>query len=238
MNDIPVQAPLYEVVTEIEALNDDHKNRIINMVYGNKNIDHEGRYTDPQGDSHKLAKIHFTHKVFEDVPGADTTIDGVDAIRFDAPINIYLEDDAGVMTGMKAAKGEIESHWYIGIILKDETGQGWFCGYDEVPTNDHTTTAPDAPVLRKLSLEVPDIVARSYGDLSEGLPVEGEFHIAAGDDGVVTGIPWMSRYADTRPDESVTPEQQKYRESEREVVDQILERIAALEAEATVDAGI
>ena len=44
--------------------------------------------------------------------------------------------------------------------------------------------------------------------------------------------------ADTTPDESVTPEQQKYRESEREVIDKILERIAALEADATVDAGV
>ncbi len=237
MNDIPVQTPLYEVVTEIEGLNDDRKNRIVSMVYGNKNIDHDGRYTDPQGESHKLAKIHFTHETFDDVPGADTTIDGVDDIRFKAPINIYLEDDAGVMTGMKAAKGEIKSEWRMGVILKDESGQGWFCGYDNIP-QDHVTTAADAPVLRKLSLDVPEIVSRSYGDFTEVLPVEGEFHISDGDDGVVTGIPWMSTYADTTPDESLTPEQKMYRKSEREVIDQILDRIAALEADATVDAGI
>lgn len=238
MNVILEKAPLFEVVTEIHGIDEDRKNRICNMVYGNKNIDHDGRYTDPQGGSHKLSKIHFTYKVFDDVDGADTKIDGVDDIRFSAPVNVYLEDDTGAMTGMNHAKGEIKSHWYIGIILKDETGQGWFCGYDEVPTNDHITTAPDAPVLRKLSLEVPEVVSRSYGDFTGGLPVEGEFHISAGDDGVVTGIPWMSTYADTAPDDQATPEQLKYRESEREVVDQILERIAALDADATVDAGI
>ncbi len=237
MNDLPVQTPLYDVVTEIEGIDDDRKNRIISMIYGNLSIDHDGRYADRNGDTHQLSKIHFTHEVFDDVPGADTKIAGVDDLKFEAPLQIYLEDDQGAKTGMNHASGVVKSEWRMGIVLKDESGQGWFCGYDNIPA-DHTTTASDAPLLQKISLDVPVMVERSYGQISETLPMEGEFHISTDDKAMVTSIPWMSTYADTARDDQATPEQMKYREQELKVVKEILERIAGLEADCSMGAGL
>jgi hypothetical protein len=237
MNDLPVKPPLYDVVTEIDAINDDRKNRIVSMIYGNQHIDHEGKYLDRFGTSHQLSKIHFTHLVIDGVSGAETKIAGVDSVSFDTPVQVYLEDDQGMMTGMNDAKNEITSEWRMGIILKDESGQGWFCGYDNIP-QDRTTTAADAPILQKISLEVPEMVARSYGDISDSLPIEGEFHITSGETAVVSSIPWMSTYASTDPEDQATPEHIKYREEERAVVAQILERIATLENDAAIEADI
>jgi hypothetical protein len=224
-----------ELVLSIKAeLSEDQKARVARTVYGQGMVDHEaGYYSVSDGEKHKLARLHVSETRNNDLQAGKTALAGIDDIRFDDTIYIYLEDEQGVLTGWGDAKGLIQSKWHYGLIFTDTDGDAWFAGR-EFMDNQGGITA-DTPILRRVERagfmngERFDLF-----DLAETTASEGEFYLTYDDVGIVTEIPWWSGFGNqgdlthaSKDDEAVAA-----RAQEDVILTALIERVAQMKLDA------
>lgn len=178
-----------EVVTDLD-LSEDQKSRVISMVLGNGAFDYEGNFESRDG-AHVLKSIHFMSDP-SDIPGGETSIDGVDDIVFDKSPHIYLEDEGGKIYGWLNTRELKTSSWHYGVIFSDDEDRLWFYGRDTI---DGDRVSLNMPILMRIRTEPSRHVLAENGPLLESVPAEGEFWISKEEDPVVTMISWWSGFA-------------------------------------------
>jgi hypothetical protein len=211
-------------------LTDDQKRRLVNMVRGNGHFDYRDAYLDGEGMARNLQAIHFVKEPVPGVEGGESLIDSVDALRFETAPFLYLEDEAGGLTGWKVARERTPSRWHYGAIFTDEAGQGWFCGREE---STGTRLDGEEPILRRISLETPAHVVAENGPILENMPAEGEFWLSSEDHAVVTSIPWWSGFGGEGDPANDWPERAASLVRENTALARMRERAAGLSAEAS-----
>lgn len=209
-------------------LTDDQKRRLVNMVRGNGKFDYRDAFLDADGMARTLRAIHFLKEAADGVEGGTTGIDALDGIRFETSPFLYLEDDAGRLTGWTAAREATPSRWHYGAIFADEAGQGWFCGREE---STGTRIVGEDPILRRISLDTPPHVVAENGPILENMPAEGEFWLSSEDPAVVTSIPWWSGFGGEADPANDWPERAASLVRENTALARMRERAADLSAE-------
>lgn len=217
-----------EVIGDID-LSEEQKVRLLRMIRGNGHVDHENRF-EAAGETRTLAAVRFLSAPLPDVPFGDTCIDGVDGIRFERPPYLYLEAEDGAICGWRAARDATPSAWHYGVLFQDAEGQAWFCGRDE-PTGGRIEA--DAPILRRVSMQVPDHVLCETGPLEGSLPAEGEFWLTQGEVAVVTSIPWWGGLCLT-DEEGLCPEAVRW---DRRLLEGVQRRVGALRMDGVPEPG-
>lgn len=214
------------LVTDI-PLDDDQKARVLRMAFGNGHVDYENRYRNQDNEACTLKQVHFTTKPIDGVHDGNTTIDSIDAIRFETPPCLYFEDTSGALTGYRAAREVTQSQWHYGLLFFDDNGDPWFTGR-QVPGADDRINAQE-PILRRISLETPEMVQHTNGVIGENIPAEGEFWLTDTDPAIVTSIPWWGGFAEEpRPD---WPGGIENAEAEKEILRQVRMRVQSLDEE-------
>jgi hypothetical protein len=210
------------------TLTDDQKRRLVMMVRGNGHFDYHDGYLDREGMARKIRAIRFVKDPVPGVEGGESLIDAVDDLRFETSPFLYLEDEAGGITGWKAARERTPSRWHYGAIFTDEAGQGWFCGREE---STGTRIDGEEPILRRISLETPAHVVAENGPIVENMPAEGEFWLSSEDPAVVTSIPWWSGFGGDADPENDWPEKTASLIRENAALARMRERAAYLAAD-------
>lgn len=204
-------------------LNEDQKHRVLGLFRGNGHFDYQDKFKDASGACRECVGVHFLKEPKPGIPGGDSTIDGIDDLRFDRSPSLYLEDASGALTGWKLAREWTPSSWNFGVIFKDDEGQAWFCGRQSGETK---TMDAEAPILRRVSLETPDHVIEQYGPVTDNLPAEGEFWLSHEEIAVVTSIPWWSYISDE------TLKVPEIAEHDNAALERMKERVRALAADS------
>lgn len=171
-------------------LTEDQKRRFLWHLQGEGRVDHRNRYV-AQGATHTLAVLHVLDRPLSHISHGETRLDGLDDLRFSAPPCLYLQSQTGEIHGWQSAREEIRSAWHCGVILADTAGDLWFCGRDQP---DGSPISGQSPILRRIAPQAADRALHENGRLDLNIPASGEFYITDEDPGVVTSIPWWSRF--------------------------------------------